>query len=247
MGLTIPSLPHAFPRSGDLSSADTVVMVIDMQVEFCAKGGYVERLGRDLAPLRAPIEPIRRVLAAVRRRGFRVVHTREGYQPDLSDLQPWKRWDNPNDPIKVGDQGPLGRTLIRGEPCWDFIAELRPPPGERVFDKAGFGAFASTDLDVVLRAWGVQNLVLTGVTTDCCVHSTLREAVDRGYDCLVLEDCVGTSNRAYHEAALSLVRQSSGILGAVSDSATFVAAISVGRAGVGQSDDDAGDGHSERD
>ena len=180
MGLTVPAIPHSFPRSGRLRAADTVVMVIDMQVEFCGKGGYVDRLGRDLAPLRAPVEPIRHVLAIARARRFRVVHTREGYQPDLSDLQPWKRWDNPNDPIKVGDPGPLGRTLIRGEPCWEFIPELRPAAGERVFDKSGFGAFASTDLDAVLRGWGVQNLVLTGVTTDCCVHSTLREAVDQG-------------------------------------------------------------------
>jgi biuret amidohydrolase len=247
MGLTVPAIPHGFPRSGRLRAADTVVMVIDMQVDFCGKGGYVDRLGRDLAPLRAPIEPIRHVLAIARARGFRVVHTREGYQPDLSDLQPWKRWDNPNDPIKVGDPGPLGRTLIRGEPCWDFIPELRPAAGERVFDKSGFGAFASTDLDAVLRGWGVQNLVLTGVTTDCCVHSTLREAVDRGYDCLVLEDCVGTSNRTYHDAALSLVRQSSGILGTVSDSAAFVAAISAYRTGVRPSGDDAADERSERD
>jgi len=224
--IAVRATPHDFPRSGDLRPANTALVVIDMQVDFCGKGGYVDRLGRDLALLRAPIGPIRRVLAAARSRGFRIVHTREGYAPDLSDLQPWKRWDDPNDPIRVGDPGPLGRTLIRGEPCWDFIPELRPDPDEPVFDKAGFGAFAFTDLDRVMRDGGVENLILMGVTTDCCVHSTLREAVDRGYDCLVLEDCVGASSAARHEAALSLVRRANGILGAASDSAALLEVIS---------------------
>jgi nicotinamidase-related amidase len=224
--------PHAFPRTGALEPATTAIFAIDMQLDFCGDGGYMHRLGCDLAVLRAPIEPMRRVLAAARSRGFRVVHTREGYAADLADVQPWKRSPHPpkaegrpNDPVKIGDPGPLGRALIRGEPGWDFVPELRPLPGEPVFDKPGYGVFAFTDVDAVLRKWGIQNLVLTGVTTDCCVHSVLREALDRGYDCLVLEDCVGASKPEYHAAALTLVRKASGVFGAVSNSRAFLDAI----------------------
>ena len=225
MRTCVRARPHAFPRSGELRFDDTALVVVDMQVDFCGEAGYMDRLGCDLAPLRAPIEPIRRVLAEARAAGFHVVHTREGYGPDLADVQPWKRRDDGGHSVQIGDPGPRGRALIRGEPCWDFIPELRPAPGEPVFDKPGFGVFAFTDLDAVLRRWRVENLVLMGVTTDCCVHSVLREAVDRGYDCLVLEDCVGASSRVYHEAALALVGKTSGIWGALSDSGAFVDAV----------------------
>jgi nicotinamidase-related amidase len=222
---SVPAQPHAFPRSGDFRAANTALAVVDMQVDFCGPGGYMDRLGADLELLRAPIGPIARVLAAARGAGLRVFHTREGYRPDLADVQPWKRLEKPGGQARIGDPGPLGRALIRGEPCWDFVPELSPAAGEPVFDKSGFGAFAFTDLDRVLRQWGVENLVLTGVTTDCCVHSVLREAIDRGYDCLVLEDCVGASRRVYHDAALTLVRKASGVFGAVSDSAAFIGAL----------------------
>src|SRR5262249_26090662 len=187
--------------------------------------GYMHRLGWDVKRLRAPIEPLRQVLAAARAHGLRVVHTREGYRPDLADVQPWKRWPRENERVRIGDPGPLGRALIRGEPGWDIVPELRPLAGERVFDKPGFGVFAFTDADAVLRGWSIQNVVLTGVTTDCCVHSILREALDRGYDCLVLEDCVGASSRVHHDAALALVKKASGVFGTVSDSAAFVGAL----------------------
>ena len=217
--------PHPYPRRGALRFGNTALVVIDMQSDFCAPGGYMDRLGADLGRLRAPIEPIRRVLAAARARGFRVCHTREGYAADLADLQPWKRRAGPGERVVIGDPGPLGRALIRGEPGWDFVPELRPEPAEPIFDKPGYGVFVFTDLDQVLRGWGVENLVLMGVTTDCCVHSVLREAVDRGYDCLVLEDCVGASQRVYHEAALTLVRKPSGVFGAATDSSAFIATI----------------------
>jgi nicotinamidase-related amidase len=147
-----------------------------------------------------------------------VFHTREGYRPDLADVQPWKRLEKPGGQARIGDPGPLGRALVRGEPCWDFVPELRPAPGEPVFDKPGFGAFAFTDLDRVLRQWGVENLVLTGVTTDCCVHAVLREAIDRGYDCLVLEDCVASYFPEFQKAALEMVKAQGGIFGWVADS-----------------------------
>lgn len=221
MSVSVPGHPFPFPRRGGLQPQSTAVFVIDMQRDFCAEGGYMDRLGADLAPLRAPIAPIQRVLAAVRPLGYRVVHTREGYAADLGDVQRWKLADR----VKIGERGPLGRALIRGEPGWETIPELRPQPGEPVFDKPGYGVFAFTDVDATLRGWGVEHVVLTGVTTDCCVHSILREALDRGYDCLVLEDCVGASSRVHHDAALALVKKASGVFGTVSDSAAFVGAL----------------------
>jgi nicotinamidase-related amidase len=221
MRLSVPGQPRAFPQRGDLRPDNTAIFVIDMQRDFCAEGGYMERLGCDLALLRAPIAPIQRVLQVVRPLGYRVVHTREGYRPDLADVQRWKLVDR----IKIGDPGPLGRALIRGEPGWETIPELQPRAGEPVFDKPGYGVFAFTDVDATLRAWGIEHVVLTGVTTDCCVHSILLEALDRGYECLVLEDCVGASSGQYHEAALSLVKKASGVFGTVSDSAAFIGAL----------------------
>jgi len=219
--------PHDFPIHGDVRRENTALLVIDMQHDFCSEGGYMHRLGALLTGLRAPIEPIRRVLAAARTADLRVVHTREGYRPDLSDLQPWRRGGGPNDAIAIGDAGPTGRALIRGEPCWDIISELAPAPGERVLDKPSYGPFATTDLDALLRGWGVQNLVLTGVTTDCCVTSCLREALDRGYDCLVLSDCVGSSDLVHHEAALTLMRKPSGVFGTTTTAEAFLGAIGV--------------------
>jgi nicotinamidase-related amidase len=221
MSVSVPGHPFPFPRSGDLRPDNTAIFVIDMQRDFCAEGGYMDRLGCDLAPLRAPIAPIQHLLRVVRPLGYRVVHTREGYGADLADVQRWKLADR----VRIGDPGPLGRALIRGEPGWDTIPELRPLPGELVLDKPGYGVFAFTDLDATLRGWGVEHVVLTGVTTDCCVHSILREALDRGYDCLVLEDCVGASGRAHHDAALSLVKKASGVFGTVSDSRALIEAL----------------------
>jgi nicotinamidase-related amidase len=142
-----------------------------------------------------------------------------------SDLEPWKRGGGPNDAIAIADAGPMGRALVRGEPCWDIFSELAPAPSERVLDKPSYGPFATTDLDALLRGWGVQNLVLTGVTTDCCVTSCLREALDRGYDCLVLRDCVGSSDLVHHEAALTLMRKPSGVFGTTTTAEAFLGAI----------------------
>lgn len=226
MTVSVPGIPRAFPRSGDLRPDNTAIFVVDMQADFCAAGGYMDRSGCDLALLRAPIHPIRRLLEIVRPLGYHVVHTREGYGPDLADVQRWKR----SDQIGIGDVGPLGRALIRGEPGWDFVPEMTPWPGEPVFDKPGYGVFAFTDVDATLRHWGVEHVVLTGLTTDCCVHSILREALDRGYDVLVLEDCVGASSRLYHEAALALVKKPGGVFGTVSDSQSLIRALGRGSA-----------------
>ena len=220
--------PHDFPLNDELRPETTALLVIDMQHDFCSEGGYMHRLRASLAGLRAPIEPIRRVLAAARAAGFRVIHTREGYRADLADLQPWKRGGGPHDSIAIGDAGPMGRALIRGEPCWDIIPELAPASGEPIMDKASYGAFATTEIDSILRGWGIRNLVLTGVTTDCCVTSCLREALDRGYDCLVLADCVGSASPVHHEAALTLMRKRSGVYGTTATSAAFLDVIGTG-------------------
>jgi nicotinamidase-related amidase len=215
--------PHAFPQDGALHPDSTALMIIDMQHDFCSAGGYMDRLGAKLDGLRAPIAPLRRVLAGAREAGYRIVHTRETYRPDLTDLQPWKR----HDAIAIGDGGPLGRALIRGEAGWEILPELAPAPGERVFDKPSYGAFATTDIDAVLRGWGIRNLVLAGVTTDCCVTSCLREALDRGYDCLVLADCVGAADPVHHEAALTLMRKKSGVYGTTATADAFLGAVAL--------------------
>jgi nicotinamidase-related amidase len=165
------------------------------------------------------------VLAAARARGLTIIHTREGFAPDLSDLQPHRRWRPAEGGPAVGDEGPLGRFLVRGEPCWEIIPELAPRPGEAIFDKTSYGAFSSTALDAHLRERGVRHLILTGLTTDCCIQSNLREALDRGYDCLTLEDCCGASSQETHELSMRLIRKRSGVFGAVASSKEFLAAM----------------------
>ncbi|WP_227304342.1 cysteine hydrolase family protein [Acidisoma cellulosilyticum] len=217
---SVAAEPYDFP----VVPATTALVIIDMQRDFLEPGGFGDALGNDVGLLRTAIAPTAAVLKAARAAGMVVVHTREGHRPDLSDLSPAKHRRG-NFPTKIGDAGPMGRILVRGEDGHGIIAELAPIPGEPVIDKPGKGAFFATDLEAILRGRGIDRLIVTGVTTEVCVHTTVREANDRGFDCLVLSDCTGSYFPEFHASALAMIKAQGGIFGWVASSQSLLAAL----------------------
>lgn len=219
---TIPATPYDFVCEPD----STALVIIDMQRDFLEPGGFGELLGNDVSQLRGAIAPIKQVLTMFRAQGLPVFHTREGHKPDLSDLHTSKR-QRGNLSCGIGDVGPMGRILVQGEAGHDIIEELYPLPGEPVIDKPGKGSFYATEFEALLQARGVRSLIVTGVTTEVCVHTTVREANDRGYNCLVLSDGVGSYFPEFQAVGLKMIAAQGGIFGWVTDSLTFINAFQV--------------------
>ncbi|MBS0232339.1 MAG: cysteine hydrolase [Proteobacteria bacterium] len=214
--------PYPWPHDGHLRPDTTALLVIDMQRDFCDPNGYLASLGYDIAATRAIVSVVASVCQRVRTWGGLVIFTREGHRPDLSDLPSLKAWRSRHAGAEIGMIGPMGRLLVRGEPGWDIIGELKPQPGDVVVDKPGYSAFYATDLERILATRGIKNIILTGVTTDVCVHSTLRDAVDRNYECLVIADACAASIPENHAAALRTIKTEGGIFGAVTNSENLI-------------------------
>ncbi|KAB1072413.1 cysteine hydrolase family protein [Methylobacterium planeticum] len=224
----MPIVLEAEPAPLAFDPARTALIIIDMQRDFLEPGGFGESLGNDVSLLAAAVPPARALLAAAREAGLLVVHTREGHEPDLSDAPPAKR-ERGAPTVRIGEPGPMGRILIRGEPGHDIIPALSPLDGEPVIDKPGKGAFYATGLGDLLRAGAVETLLICGVTTEVCVHTTTREANDRGYRCVVVGDACASYNPAFHAAGLAMITAQGGIFGWVSNASAVIAALAGGR------------------
>lgn len=227
MTKTLSSFPETpvWPIEGEFDAARTALIVIDMQTDFCGPGGWIDRLGQSYANTRQPIGPIAALLTAARAKGMTIIHTREGHRPDLSDLNPVKLWRSRAHGVGIGDKTEGGRALTRGDPGHDIIPELRPLPGEIIVDKPGKSAFHATDFDMILRARGIEALIVTGVTSDCCVQSTVRDGADLGYDCLLVADATQAVEKVNHDGMLAVLAAHGGRWGAIWTSEAALALI----------------------
>jgi len=214
----------AQPAPITVDTGRTALVIIDMQRDFLEPGGFGAALGNDVSTLRKIVAPLRALLGAAREAGLTVIHTREGHRPDMTDA-PRAKVERGMPSLRIGDVGPMGRILIRGEAGHDIIPELSPLTGEPVLDKPGKGAFYQTDLDLMLRNRSIENLLVCGVTTEVCVHTTVREANDRGYRCIVVGDCCGSYFPEFHEVGLRMITAQGGIFGWVASSDAVIAAL----------------------
>ncbi|HVR63744.1 MAG TPA: isochorismatase family cysteine hydrolase [Polyangia bacterium] len=220
--LAIPAAPYAFPGDGNVA-----LVVIDMQRDFLEEGGFGAALGNDVSRLQVIVPTVARLLSAFRAARLPIIHTKEGHRADLTDCPPAKRLRG-KPGLRIGDEGPMGRILILGEPGNDFVPELSPAPGELVLPKPGKGAFYATDLDAALRARQIKRLVIAGVTTEVCVQTTMREANDRGYNCLLVEDATESYFPAFKAATLAMVAAQGGIVGWTAPAAAVIETIAAG-------------------
>lgn len=219
----IPAEPYNFPYNGDLKPENTALIIIDMQIDFCRKGGWCAERGLDVSRNESIIPAIKELLETARQvPGFTIIHTREGHREDLSDLPPNKLWRSVEWGGGIGEMGPMGRYLTRGNACWDIVPELYPKSGEPIIDKCGKGSFVATDLEQILRQKGIQNLILTGVTTECCVSTTMRHANDLGFECVMLEDCTNSTTAENYDYHIKHTRET-GLFGVLSDSKKVIA------------------------
>ncbi|RTL71392.1 MAG: cysteine hydrolase [Hyphomicrobiales bacterium] len=217
--------PYAWPYDGRWSPQDTALVIIDMQTDFLLAGGYCHQMGLDIGLTSSAIAPTKRVLARMRALGFTIIHTREGHRADLADLNDNKRWRSARIGAEIGTPGPCGRLLTRGEPGWDIVPDLYPIAGEPIVDKPGKGSFHATDFEQILQQKRIRNLVFTGVTSDCCVHTTMTNANDKGYECLLLADASAALETRNHDMIVAITAKRGGQYGAVADAARLLAAL----------------------
>ena len=223
--LSVDAHPYTWPHTRDLDPLTTALIIVDMQRDFCEPGGYIGSMGYDVGPAQSLVPRIAKLREAFSEWGGFVIYTREGHREDLTDLLPQKRFRSRAGGGEIGSAGPLGRLLVRGHAGWDIVPELMPAPGEPIIDKPGFSSFYATDLERLLVTRGIRHLLICGVTTDVCVHSTVRDAVDRGYEPLLLTDCCAATIEANHLAAIDSICAEGGIFGAVAQSDSVIEAL----------------------